>query len=50
MLYVFVDEKQEDVFYATYNKEDADRYAKYKTIELKARYWDEVEIYEVVLE
>lgn len=49
MLYVFVDETQDIVFYATYNKEDAERYSKYKTIKLKARYWDDVEIYEVNL-
>lgn len=48
MLYVFVDEKQEVVYYATYNKENAERFTKYKQVKLKARYWDDVEIYEVI--
>ena len=49
MLYVFVDESEDVVFYATYNKEDAERFAKYKQVRLRAKYWDDVEIYEVHL-
>lgn len=49
MLYVFVDESEDVVLYATYNKEDAERFAKYKQVRLRAKYWDDVEIYEVYL-
>lgn len=47
MLYVFVNEKQDQVLYATYNTDDMEKYCKYKNFEFVANYWDEVEIYEV---
>lgn len=47
MLYVFVNEKQDQVLYATYNTDDMEKYCKYKNVKLVANYWDEVEIYVV---
>ena len=47
MLYVFVDSKQSQVYYATYDKDSMERFCKYKQVELIARYWDDVEIYGV---
>lgn len=48
MLYVFVDKERSIVFYATYNKEDTKRFAKYKTIKLASKYFEDVIIYEVI--
>lgn len=48
MLYVFVDKSQTVVFYATYDKDEATKYIKYKHFELVAKYWDDVEIYSEV--
>lgn len=47
MLYVFVNEKQDQVLYATYNTDDMEKYCKYKNVKLVTKYWNDVEIYEV---
>lgn len=44
MLYVFVGNEQCHVYYATY---DVKQFRRYKQVELVARYWGDVEIYEV---
>lgn len=48
MLYVFVNKERNAVYYATYDKSSAKEYAMYKEIKFVARYFDDVEIYEVV--
>lgn len=48
MLYVFVNKERNKVYYATYDKSRAKEYAMYKEIKLMARYFDDVEIYEVM--
>lgn len=47
MLYIFVDKEQSQVYYATYNKDSMEQFCRYKQVELTARYWDDVEIYEI---
>lgn len=47
MLYVFVDSEQNHVFYATYDKIDFELIRQRLNTELVAKYWDDVEIYEV---
>lgn len=49
MLYVFVHKEREAVYYATYNKEEAEWFAKDKTIKLASKYFEDVIIYEVIL-
>lgn len=48
MLYVFVNKEQDEVYYATYNESRVKEYTRYKKIKLVARYFNDVEIYEVV--
>lgn len=48
MLYVFVDNEQCHVYYATYDEADARRFCRCTQCKLVARYWDDVEIYEVI--
>lgn len=48
MLYVFVNKQRDKVWYATYNKADMKEFCRYKTVKLAARYFDDVEIYEVL--
>lgn len=47
MLYIFVNEVRDQVYYATYNEDDAKQFCRYKNVKFAARYWDDVEIYEV---
>lgn len=48
MLYIFVDSKRETVLYATYDYNMAKGFIKYKTVKLAVKYFDDVEIYEVL--
>ena len=48
MLYVFVNKEQDKVYYATYNESRVKEYTRYKKIKLVARYFNDIEIYEVV--
>lgn len=48
MLYVFVNKEQDTVYYATYDESSVKEYTRYKKIKLVARYFNDVEIYEVV--
>lgn len=50
MLYVFVNKEQDIVYYATYNESSVKEYTRYKKIKLVTRYFNDVEIYEVVEE
>lgn len=47
MLYVFVDNEQCHVYYATYDESEAKKIHERLNTKLVARYWDDVEIYEV---
>lgn len=47
MLYVFVDDEQCHVYYATYDEDSAKQLRENVDTKLVARYWDDVEIYEV---
>ena len=46
MLYVFV--QGYDVLFATYDHDTANKFCRFKTIRLRERYFDDVEIYEVL--
>lgn len=48
MLYIFVDNERCHVFYATYDEDDANKFMKNVETQFAARYWDDVEIYEVI--
>lgn len=48
MLYVFVNHEQDKVYYATYDENRANEYRTLHKIRLVARYFTDVEIYEVV--
>lgn len=50
MLYVFVNHEQDTAYYATYSESSVKEYTRYKKIKLVARYFNDVEIYEVVEE
>lgn len=47
MLYIFVNEEQTEVLYATYDIQSAKKFCQYKHVELAARYFSDVEIYAV---
>ena len=47
MLYIFVNEERTEVLYATYDKQSAIRFCKYKQVSLATRYFSDVEIYAV---
>lgn len=46
MLYVFV--QGYDVLFVTYDRDSANQFSKYKSIRLRERYFNDVEIYEVL--
>ncbi len=48
MLLVFVNKERNEVLYATYDEDSAKQFYKYKKIKLAERYFDDVEIWEVV--
>lgn len=48
MLYVFVDREESHVFYATYDENDVKTFCRYNEVKLKAKYFDDVVIYEVI--
>ena len=48
MLYVFVDKEQRHVYYATYDESEANKIRQRLDTTLVVRYWDDVEIYEVI--
>lgn len=50
MLYVFVNKEQDKVYYATYDENRANEYRMFHKIKLVARYFNDVEIYEVLEE
>ena len=47
MLYIFVNEEQTEVLYATYDIQSAKKFCQYKQVELAARYFADVESYAV---
>lgn len=47
MLYIFVNEEQTEVLYATYDIQGAKKFCQYKRFELAIRYFTDVEIYVV---
>lgn len=47
MLYVFVNKEQDKVYYSTYDENRANEYRMFHKVKLVARYFNDVEIYEV---
>lgn len=47
MLLVFVNKERDKVLYATYDEDSAKQFYKHKRIRLAARYFNDVEIWEV---
>lgn len=48
MLFVFVNKERDEVLYATYDEDIVKQFYKHKIIRLAARYFNDVEIYEVL--
>lgn len=48
MLFVFVNHERDKVYYATYDENRANEYRMFHKVKLVARYFNDVEIYEVV--
>lgn len=48
MLLVFVNHERDKVYYATYDENRANEYRMFHKVKLVARYFNDVEIYEVV--